>query len=180
MAVLLEQVQAVRPHLAVLEATSGYERGIVVALATAGLPVVVVNPRQVRNFAKAAEGLAKTAVRDAQVLAHFAEAVQLAPRPLSDETTQRLAALLERRRQLVAMLTAEKNRRQQPLATVRPLIDAHIAWLELVLSPCWSSLALLLARSSVHGLHVAAPPRSLTTSVSHHVRSIAQETVGDT
>lgn len=100
------------------------------ALAAARLPVVVVNPRQVRDFAKATGRLAKTDVLDAQVLAHFAEAVHPEPRPLADEATQRLAALLERRSQRVAMLTAEKNRRQQALESVRPLIEAHIAWLE--------------------------------------------------
>jgi transposase len=127
---LVEQVRAVRPQVIVLEATGGYERGVVAALAAAGLPVVVVNPRQVRDFAKATGQLAKTDVLDAHVLAHFAEAVHPAPRPLADEATHRLAALLERRSQLVAMLTAEKNRRQQTLESVRPLIAAHIAWLE--------------------------------------------------
>lgn len=127
---LVEQVRAVGPQLVVLEATGGYERALVAALATARLPVVVVNPRQVRDFAKATGRLAKTDVLDAQVLAHFAEAVHPEPRPLADEATQRLAALLERRSQLVGMLTAEKNRRQQALESVRPLIEAHIAWLE--------------------------------------------------
>lgn len=127
---LIEQVRVVQPRVVVLEATGGYERGVVAALAAAGLPVVVVNPRQVRDFAKATGRLAKTDVLDAQVLAHFAEAVQPEPRPLTDAATQRLAALLERRSQLVAMLTAEKNRRQQAPSSVRPLIEAHITWLE--------------------------------------------------
>lgn len=127
---LVEQIRAVRPRVIVLEATGGYERGVVAALGAAGLPVVVVNPRQVRDFAKATGKLAKTDVLDAQVLAHFAEAVQPEPRPLSDAATQRLAALLERRSQLVVMLTAEKNRRQQAMESVRPLIAAHITWLE--------------------------------------------------
>lgn len=127
---LIEQVRALRPHVVVLEATGGYERGVVAALAAAGLPVVVVNPRQVRDFAKATGKLAKTDVLDAHVLAHFAEAVRPEPRPLTDEATQRLAALLERRSQLVAMLTAEKNRRQQAPDSVHTLIEAHIAWLE--------------------------------------------------
>jgi transposase len=77
--------------------------------------------------------LAKTDALDAQVLAHFAEAVHPEPRPLSDEATQQLAALLERRAQVVGMLTAEKNRRQQAMARVRPRIEAHIAWLEAAL-----------------------------------------------
>lgn len=127
---LVEQIGAVRPQVIVLEATGGYERGVVAALGAAGLPVVVVNPRQVRDFAKATGKLAKTDVLDAQVLAHFAEAVQPEPRPLTDAATQRLAALLERRSQLVTMLTAEKNRRQQAVESVRPLIAAHITWRE--------------------------------------------------
>jgi transposase len=117
---LVEQVRAVQPQLVVLEATGGYERAAVAALAAAGLPVVVVNPRQVRHLAQATGRLAKTDVLDAHVLAHVAEAVHPQPRPLTDEATQRLAALLERRSQLVALLTAEKNRRQQALESVRP------------------------------------------------------------
>jgi transposase len=127
---LAEQVCALAPQLVVLEATGGYERAVVAVLAAARLPVVVVNPRQVRDFAKATGRLAKTDGLDAQVLAHFAEAVRPEPRPLSDEATQHLAALVERRAQLVTMLTAEKNRRQQALESVRLLIEAHIAWLE--------------------------------------------------
>ena len=146
---LVEQVRAVRPQLVVLEATGGYERGAVAALAAAGLPVVVVNPRQVRYFAKATGKLAKTDVLDAQVLAHFAEAVHPEPRPLTDEATQRLAALLERRSQLVAMLTAEKNRRQQALNSVRPLIAAHIAWLEQALDQLTQDLDQMLHASPV-------------------------------
>ena len=127
---LAEQVRALAPQLVVLEATGGYERAAVAVLAAARLPVVVVNPRQVRDFAKATGRLAKTDRLDAQVLAHFAEAVRPEPRPLSDEATQHLAALVDRRAQLVTMLTAEKNRRQQAPGSVRPLIEAHIAWLE--------------------------------------------------
>jgi transposase len=130
---LVERLRTLSPQLVVLEATGGYERTAVAALGTVGLPVVVVNPRQVRDFAKATGRLAKTDALDAQVLAHFAEAVHPEPRPLSDEATQQLAALLERRAQVVGMLTAEKNRRQQAMARVRPLIEAHIAWLEAAL-----------------------------------------------
>lgn len=127
---LIEHLTRLAPRLVLLEATGGYERGVVAALADAHLPVVVINPRQVRDFAKATGKLAKTDVLDAHVLAHFAEAIHPEPRPLTDEATQRLAALLERRSQLVTMLTAEKNRRQQAAEHVRPLIEAHIAWLE--------------------------------------------------
>jgi transposase len=87
----------------------------------------------VRDFAKATGRLAKTDQLDAQVVAHFAEAVHPLPRPLSDESTQQLAALLERRTQVVAMLTAEKHRRHQAMARVRPHIEAHITWLQAAL-----------------------------------------------
>jgi transposase len=130
---LVGQLHRLKPQAIVLEATGGYERGVVAALAAAGLRVVVVNPRQVRDFAKATGKLAKTDRLDAHVLAHFAQAVQPEPRPLADEATRRLAALLERRSQLVAMLTAEKNRCQQAPASVRPLIESHIAWLDAAL-----------------------------------------------
>jgi transposase len=127
---LVAQLRALAPRVIVLEATGGYERPIVARLAEVGLPVAVVNPRQVRDFAKATGRWAKTDRLDAQVLAHFAEAVRPDPRLLPDNATQRLTALLERRSQFVAMLTAEKNRRHQALKSIRPLIEQHIAWLE--------------------------------------------------
>jgi len=90
---------------------------------------VAVNPRQVRDFAKATGKLAKTDAIDAQVLAHFADAVRPAVRPLPDAATQALSALVARRRQLVEMLTAEENRRGSAVATIRPDIQEHIGWL---------------------------------------------------
>ena len=107
---LVAQLQAAHPTLIVLEATGGYQRAVVAALAAAALPVVVVNPRQARDFAKATGQLAKTDTLDARALAHFAEAVRPPPRPLPDAQTEELRALLTRRRQLVAMRTAEHNR----------------------------------------------------------------------
>ena len=130
MPALVARLRTLDRQPVVLEATGGYERAAVASLAAAGLPVVGLNPRQVRDFAKATGRLAKTATLDAHVLAHFAEAVHPEPRPLSDEATQQLAARLERRAQVVGMLTAEKNRRHQAVARVRALIEAHIAWLE--------------------------------------------------
>ncbi len=109
-AALVARLDHLRPALIVLEATGGYERPVVASLVAAGVPVAVVNPRQIRDFAKATGKLAKTDTLDARVLAHFAAAVQPAPRPLPDADTQALAAILARRRQLVAMLTAEHNR----------------------------------------------------------------------
>jgi transposase len=127
---LVARVQALAPTLVVLEATGGLERAVTAALAAAGLPVAVVNPRQVRDFAKATGRLAKTDRLDAQVLAHFAEAVRPQPRPLPAEQAQLLSAHLARRRQLVEMLTAEKNRLGTAPRPVRQRIQTHIAWLE--------------------------------------------------
>ena len=113
-----------------LEATGGYHRAVVAVLAAAALPLVVVNPRQVRDFAKATGQLAKTDALDARAVAHFAEAVRPPPRPLPDAQTAELRALLARRRQLIAMRTAEQNRLENTSARLRADIVAHIAWLD--------------------------------------------------
>ena len=107
---LLEHVRAVAPTLIVLEATGGYELAVTSALAAAALPVVVVNPRHVRDFAKATGRLAKTDRLDAALLARFAEQVQPTARLLATDDQRELDALLTRRRQLIEMLTAEKHR----------------------------------------------------------------------
>ena len=117
------------PTLIVLEATGGLELPLTGALAAAGLPVVVVNPRQIRDFAKATGRLAKTDALDAAVLAQFAEAVRPEPRPLPDAATQALSALLLRRRQLIGMRTAEQNRLGSAPAPMRKGIRAHLTWL---------------------------------------------------
>jgi transposase len=129
---LIAELSSLRPALIVLEATGGWEIPVTQALHQAGLPVVVVNPRQVRNFAKAVGQLAKTDRLDARVLAHFAAAVKPPVRPIKSEQAQQLDALLDRRRQLVEMLAAEKNRRRAAAVspTVREEIEAHIDWLE--------------------------------------------------
>ena len=106
----VDRLHALQPTLIVLEATGGLEVPLAGALAAVGLPVVVINPRQVRDFARATGQLAKTDRLDAQVLAHFAEAIRPPVRPVPDAQTQALAALVARRRQLIEMLTAEKNR----------------------------------------------------------------------
>ena len=130
MAGLVTRLTALAPALVVLEATGGLEGPLVGALAAAGLPVVVVNPRQVRDVAKATGTLAKTDALDAAVLAHFAATVRPTPRPLPDAATQSLAALVTRRRQLVEMLTAERNRLGSAPRTLRGEIQAHITWLK--------------------------------------------------
>ena len=117
-------------ELAVLEATGGLEQPAAAALALAGLPVAIVNPRQVRDFAKAVGRLAKTDRIDATVLAHFAEAVRPEARPLADEQARELAAIVLRRRQILAMITAEGNRARTAPKAVRRRIDSHLLWLK--------------------------------------------------
>ncbi|MDH5640234.1 MAG: IS110 family transposase [Nitrospira sp.] len=146
---LIEHLHRVAPVRVVLEATGGLEIPLVGALAAAGLPVVVVNPRQVRDFAKATGKLAKTDALDAQTLARFAEVIQPALRPLPDEHTQTLAALVTRRRQLVEMLIAEKNRLRQAPKPIRPNLQAHIAWLEQALQQADTDLAEAIRHSPV-------------------------------
>lgn len=114
----------------ILEATGGLETPVASALATAGIAVAIVNPRQVRDFARATGRLAKTDRLDAEVLARFGEAVRPEARPLADEQAQALEALVTRRRQLVEMLTAEKNRRARAPKVLHRSIDEHIRWLE--------------------------------------------------
>jgi transposase len=127
---LVKQLLDLAPTLIVLEATGGLETKLVSALAAIGLPVVVVNPRQIRDFAKATGKLAKTDAIDADVIAHFGEAIRPKVRPLKDEQTQLLTDLLARRRQLVEMLAAEKKRLQQSTKNVQKSIQQHIQWLE--------------------------------------------------
>lgn len=146
---LTQRLVAHTPALVVLEATGGYELPLAASLGAAGLPVAVVNPRQVRDFAKAMGKLAKTDVLDAQVLAHFAQRVQPTPRPLPEAQVQEMAALLARRRQLLEMLTAEKNRLGKALSKVRPDLQEHIAWLERRLKALDNDLGRMLRESPV-------------------------------
>ena len=128
---LLARLRTVAPTIVVLEASGGYEVALTAALASAGLPVAVVNPRQIRDYARAVGQLAKTDRLDAQIIARFAEAVRPEPRPVPDAQAQALGELIARRRQLVDMLTAEQNRRR--LLRDRRLqhhVDAHIKGLE--------------------------------------------------
>ncbi|HYN24388.1 MAG TPA: IS110 family transposase [Pyrinomonadaceae bacterium] len=128
---LIAELIALRPALIVLEATGGLEIPVTAALHAAGLPVVVVNPRQVRDFAKATGQLAKTDRLDARVLAHFAAAIKPPLRPIKSKDELELDALVGRRGQLIEMLTAEKNRRGSAATdTVREEIKKHIDWLE--------------------------------------------------
>lgn len=161
---LVERLTPLAPALIVLEATGGFETVVTAALAGAGLPVVVVNPRQIRDFARAMGRLAKTDRLDAEAIAHFADRVRPPIRPLPDEDRIALAELVNRRRQLITMITAETNRRAR--VTARKLarrIERHLAWLQAELTeietdidgqvrrmPAWQAAADLL--TSVPGV----------------------------
>jgi transposase len=144
---LVLRLQQYAPTLIVLEATGGYEIAVAASLGAAGLPVVIVNPRQVRAFAKATGQLAKTDRIDARILALFADRVRPAVRALTDEATQDLDAVLLRRRQLIEMLTAEKNRLGLARKPIRKSLKAHIAYLEREVRMADSDLAAQVASS---------------------------------
>lgn len=146
---LVSQMVNLGPVMVLLEATGGLELPLVAALAAEALPVVVVNPRQIREFARATGTLAKTDSLDAAVLAHFADAVRPSVRPLKDSETQVLNSLLARRHQVMTMLVSEKNRLGTAIGAVRPRIEAHIAWLEQELSDSDKGLRETLRQSPV-------------------------------
>ncbi len=132
---LADRLKALSPVVVVLEATGGFETIVAATLSGAGLPMAVINPRQIRSFARAVGQLAKTDALDAAVIAQFAEAIKPEPRPLADEQTRMLSELVARRRQLVEMMTAERNRR--PRLSRKQLIkalDRHLAMLQRDLS----------------------------------------------
>jgi len=126
---LVKRMKALKPKLIVVEPTGGFEKLLVAELTHAGLPVVVVNAKRVRDFARATGRLAKTDKLDAKVLAHFAAAIRPAVRRLPNTEEERLTMLLTRRRQVVDMLTVEKNRLVTVRAKMRSDIEAHIEWL---------------------------------------------------
>lgn len=150
---IVTRLQAIQPTLIVLEATGGLEVPAAATLTAAGLAVAIVNPRQVRDFARALGRLAKTDRIDAEVLAHFAEAIRPKVRPLPDEELRRFDALIVRRRQLIEMRTAEVNRLGSTSSLViRRNLEAHIAYLKqqiedldkeleqaIETSPCWKA-----------------------------------------
>ncbi len=154
-ATLVTRLHELQPALVVLEATGGYERPVSAALSAAGLPVAVVNPRQARDFAKATGKLAKTDALDAQALAHFAAAVQPPVRPVPDADAQALAAILARRGQVVAMLTAEQQRAHTALPLVRERIAVHLAWLEEELATLDGELARAIREDPAWREHAA-------------------------
>jgi transposase len=129
-AALSDALQGLAPERIVVESTGGYERALARALADAGLPVVVVNPRAVRHFAKALGILAKTDRLDAAVLAQYGATLKPEPRAARSDVEQALADLMARRRQLFSMLVMEKNRLAAPVRALTRRIEAHIRWLE--------------------------------------------------
>lgn len=144
---LVERLQALHPTLMVLEATGGLERIAAAALATAGLPVVIVNPRQARDCARATGQLAKTDALDARALAHFADVIRPTPRPLPDTQTQELRAILSRRQQLISMRTAEQNRLAGTSERLTQDIEAPIAWLNARIATLDDALETMLRAS---------------------------------
>jgi transposase len=127
---LIEELHRLKPELIVLEATGGYEHQLVAELVNNQLPVAVVNPRWVRNFARASGQLAKTDAIDGAVLSEFAEKMRPQPRPIADDELNELRALIVRRRQLVDMIVAEKNRQEKAPKRIARHIQTHIDWLQ--------------------------------------------------
>ena len=149
-AALLARLAGLQPSLVVLEATGGYEAAVAAAIAHAGVPVAVVNPRQIRDFARATGQLAKSDTLDARVIARFAETVQPPVRGLATDQAQALAEFVSRRRQLVDMLAAEMNRYRQ--ARNRPLqkrINAHVTWLTRAIEELEDDIKRLIRSSPV-------------------------------
>jgi transposase len=145
---LVRRLTELKPDLVVLEASGGYETAAASALAGALLRIAVVNPRQVRDFAKATGKLAKTDRIDARVLAAFGIAIDPQVTQLPDEDTRALQGLLARRSQLVAMRTQELNRLSQSAPAVRPQIKDHVAWLNEAIRRCDIDLTAKLRSSS--------------------------------
>ena len=127
---LIVLFKTLRPKLIVLEATGGLQNLVAGMLVAEGFPIAVINPRQIRDFAKASGKLAKTDRIDAKIIARFGEAIKPEPRHFKDEDSQSLTALITRRRQITDMLTAEKNRLGSSHESVKKDIRETISWLE--------------------------------------------------
>ena len=147
---LVEKFKAASPKLIALEATGGLEGPLVAHLAEAQLPVVVINPRQVRDFAKARGKLAKTDKIDAETLARFAEAIKPPQRPIKDAERRQLSEEVTRRRQIVGMISQEKNRLSRASAQVRKDIEHHIAYLKERLDQSNKGIEKIIKASSLY------------------------------
>ena len=127
---LIKSLRPLQPDLILMEATGSYHQLVLGRLLACGFAAIAINPRQARDFARAIGRLAKTDRIDARVLAEFAEKIRPELRPIADEATQQLDAICTRRRQLVGMIAAEKNRHHSGPASIRAQIKKHIVWLE--------------------------------------------------
>jgi transposase len=156
---LIVLFRSLNPKLVVLEATGGLQNLAAGMLTAEGFPVVVINPRQIRDFAKAIGKLAKTDRVDAKIIARFGEAVKPEPRHLKDEESQALTAVMTRRRQIIDMITAEKNRLGSSHASVRKDIKETISWLEKRLADIEKDLS-----KSLHGNIVLKQKSEILTS----------------
>jgi transposase len=136
-----------KPTLVILEASGGYEIPVVEVLVLRSLKVAVINPRQIRDFAKATGKLAKTDTIDAEIIARFAEVIRPDVRPLKDRDAQQLQAFIARRRQLVQMLTEEKNRLPIASSWTRPDIEAHIEWLSECINKVGRDISALIKKT---------------------------------
>jgi transposase len=147
-ATLVKRIAELKPTLVVLEATGGFEIAVAAELALV-CATAIVNPRQVRDFAKATGRLAKTDAIDAKTLARFAEAVRPDPRPLPDAQTQELVGMVQRRRQVLDMIVAESNREPRATSAVRARIRSHVKWLRKELDAIDDDIDRLIKSSSV-------------------------------
>ena len=147
-AALVRELSQLQPVLVVLEATGGFEAAIAGEIALIA-PVAVVNPRQVRDFAKATGRLAKTDSIDAEVLAQFADVLRPEPRPLPDDQARELTDVVHRRRQLLDMIVAETNREQRATTAVRARIRRHLKWLRKELEDVDEDIERLIKSSAV-------------------------------
>jgi transposase len=161
LAALVDRLKHVAPALIVVEATGGFEVTVAAAIGSAGLPLAVVNPRQIRDFARATGKLAKTDALDAAAIAHFAEAVRPEPRPLPDAQAQELGELVARRRQIIEMIVAERNRlRSLRSGRLKKRIEQHLAVLQKELTAIENDLG-----DSIRGTPAWRENEDLLTSV---------------
>lgn len=145
---LIEWIKDLQPELIVLEATGGLELPLVMELAYVKLPVAVINPRRIREFARSIGQLAKTDKLDARVIAHFAKATHPEPRRLPTKEEEKLTAFITRRRQIIEMLTAEKNRSHSTRLSMKDRIETHIQWLEEELKELDKEIRLFIQQSA--------------------------------
>jgi len=164
---LTARMRKIKPVMVVLEATAGFERKAARALASAGIRVAVVNPRQVRDFAKAMGELAKTDAIDSAVIAQFAEAIKPKPRPLPDEQAQNRDALETRRRQLVGLLAMERNHLATSPPELRDAVTKHIRHLQELIKD---------VEAQLHELIAADPELSAKATLLQSVKGIGEVT----